>query len=268
MLAIAESRALPPIPKWHGWPVVLLVTFNLVLGLFIVADYGLSTDEIKIYKYAAHSLANYSRATSGLAPLDFSNGNLDYYGPAFFMGASLLARLMRSLPITASASVAWHFLYFVCFQVAILSLYFLCRRWMSTWAAFGASLLFATQPVFWGHAFLNPKDIPFMAFFLASVASGFSAVDRIAGSAVFPEFRRIEVAHISEFSGAVIRPFARQILKGFANPGILLAGLVLGITTSIRVLGPYAGAIVVLYALFVCPRRAPGVLIPDRKSVV
>jgi hypothetical protein len=38
----------------------------------------------------------------------------------------------------------------------------------------------------WGHAFINPKDIPFLALFLMSVASGFAMVDK--GSEVhFPE---------------------------------------------------------------------------------
>jgi hypothetical protein len=41
----------------------------------------------------------------------------------------------------------------------------------------GAVLLFSTQPLIWGHAFINPKDIPFMAFFLGSIALGFQMVD-------------------------------------------------------------------------------------------
>jgi hypothetical protein len=37
--------------------------------------------------------------------------------------------------------------------------------------------LFATQPVIFGHAFINQKDTPLMAFFLASVELGWMAVD-------------------------------------------------------------------------------------------
>jgi hypothetical protein len=44
------------------------------------------------------------------------------------------------------------------------------------------------------------------------------------------------------------------------DPGVLLAGICLGLTTSIRILGPYAGAIVVSYALYKSPRRTPGIL--------
>ena len=52
-----------------------------------------------------------------------------------------------------------HFVYFVTFLIGVWALYHLAARWMSQNAAFGAALLFLTQPVFWGHAFINPKDI-------------------------------------------------------------------------------------------------------------
>jgi len=42
--------------------------------------------------------------------------------------------------------------------------------------AFMASVLFATQPLFFGSGFINQKDIPFMTFFLAVLASGMIAV--------------------------------------------------------------------------------------------
>jgi hypothetical protein len=38
--------------------------------------------------------------------------------------------------------------------------------------------LFASQPILFGHAFINQKDIPLMVFFLASVELGWTAVDR------------------------------------------------------------------------------------------
>jgi len=45
--------------------------------------------------------------------------------------------------------------------------YELCERWLTRNASLGATLLFATQPLFWGHAFISPKDIPFLTFFSA-----------------------------------------------------------------------------------------------------
>jgi len=46
--------------------------------------------------------------------------------------------------------------------VGVWIFYLLVRRWVQPWAAFGAALLFLLQPLFWGHAFINPKDIPYL----------------------------------------------------------------------------------------------------------
>ena len=88
---------------------------------------------------------------------------------------------------------------------------------MSHSAAFATSLLFSTQPLLWGHAFINPKDPPFLTFFLVSVCLGFEMTDAIAQNA------------------------KDKTIK------IFLAAFVLGIATSIRVLGPLAGLLILIY---------------------
>ena len=50
------------------------------------------------------------------------------------------------------------------------------------WGAIGAVLLFSTQPLLWGHAFINYKDVPFMAFFLGGIALGLVMVDSFASA--------------------------------------------------------------------------------------
>jgi hypothetical protein len=70
-------------------------------------------------------------------------------------------------------------MHFLSFQTGLFFLYMLCLRLMKKWAALGAVLLFATQPLLWGHAFINPKDIPFLAFFLGSVALGLIMADQL-----------------------------------------------------------------------------------------
>ena len=66
---------------------------------------------------------------------------------------------------------------FITFVAGIYAFYLLARRWMSAWAAFAATLLFAAQPVFWGHAFISPKDIPFLSAFLISLVLGLRMAD-------------------------------------------------------------------------------------------
>ena len=50
---------------------------------------------------------------------------------------------------------------------------------MKPYAALAAAALFSWQPMLWGHAFINPKDPPFLSFFLASICLGFEMVDRL-----------------------------------------------------------------------------------------
>jgi hypothetical protein len=73
----------------------------------------------------------------------------------------------------------WHFSYFITFLLTGLCLYSLARRWFNAWTAWGLLLLFTSQPVLLGHAFINPKDIPFMFFLTLSVLWGFRMVDRL-----------------------------------------------------------------------------------------
>ena len=49
--------------------------------------------------------------------------------------------------------------------------------------ALAATLLFAMQPMIYGHAFINQKDIPFMTFVILAVAAGMSAFDSWAQQA-------------------------------------------------------------------------------------
>jgi hypothetical protein len=71
-----------------------------------------------------------------------------------------------------------HFVNFLAFQMAIVSVFALAVRFVRPWVALAGVLLFETQPVFFGHAFINQKDIPFMGFFAATVVLGICFVDR------------------------------------------------------------------------------------------
>jgi len=347
-----QVQTLRRIVKEH-WPIIMLILINLVIGLVIVRHYGLSWDEPGNYQYGYHSLENYYNLFRGLAVTTFDAGRLDLKGPAFFMLAGLLSRLIPLLLPSWSAIDGWHFAIFLVFQLGVVSLYFLARRWMGRWAAFGTALLFSSQPLLWGHAFINPKDIPFMAFFIASLSSGLSMVDSVVdGSRVdkeaqgdsvltsgakwdgmVPKAQKRIVAFLIVFVASMLciltglsqklvaavvtyvyqadrqkligawfarmapnagllavsqyihkaqvlffyaelvyilvlvlagvfifirffplaykeagnTPFIKDVLL---NPLVLTAGLILGITTSIRVAGPLAGGMVLLYGLY------------------
>jgi MFS family permease len=62
----------------------------------------------------------------------------------------------------------------------MVSLYVIAKRFLNHWTALAISAVFFTQPLLFGHAFINPKDIPLMGFFTATIACGLVMADRIS----------------------------------------------------------------------------------------
>src|SRR5512139_920302 len=149
-------------------PIGLLLMFYLIIGAVRVVGYGESWDEQKRYLYATQSLAAYSGDYVGLRTEK---------GPFYVMIAKLGSDFLRRIFTGWLPIESWHFMHFLSFLLGIFFFYLICLRLLNKWAAIGTVLLFSTQPLIWGHAFINPKDIPFMAFFLGSIALGFRMVD-------------------------------------------------------------------------------------------
>jgi len=204
-------------------PILLLLTLNIIIGLFIFQDFGLTWDEPYFYDYADALGYAYS-------PAEWFSGDFDLYnsygssaedhktrGPAYLLLARNFVYGLRALG--SDETSAWHLVNFLFFQIGIYFLYRISRRWMSSSAALFASVFFSFQPLLWGHAFINPKDPPFLAFFLASLCLGFEMADSIT-----------------------------QDTKDKTRK-IFLAAFVLGIATSIRILSPFAGILVFIYFL-------------------
>jgi len=214
-------------------PILILLAINILIGLFIFRDYGLSWDEPLFYDYAdALGYAYSPRAWfSGDFNLENAYGasGTDHAnrGPAYILLAEQPVRLLESLGLDNAS--AWHLVNFLAFQLAVYFIHRLAQRWMKPWPAFAAAALFSTQPLFWGHAFINPKDPPFLAFFLASVCLGFEMVN-------------------------VWKDGTKNRRRKFQAS--ILPAIILGITTSIRVLGPLAGLFVALYTLQGIRRKA------------
>ncbi len=209
-------------------PVLILILFNVVVGLLTFRSYGFSLDEPLFYGYADAIGYAYNpfewvkpdfdlERAFGPSPWDHKNR-----GPAYLLLARIPAHLLQSLGLDQAS--AWHLVNFLAFQVCIYFFYILARRWMHPCAAFFATALFSTQPVLWEHAFINPKDPPFEMFFLISLELGFRMSEYLATAP--PDEK------------------PTRLLKH-----ILLPGIVLGLATSIRILGPLAGLLVGLHFL-------------------
>jgi hypothetical protein len=207
-------------------PIILLLVVNILVGFFVFRDYGLSWDEPLFYDYG--DALGYA-----YAPREWFSGNFDINrsfgssgddhktrGPAYLLLARGPVYLLELFGLDKAS--AWHLINFLFFQFGVYFLYRLASRWIKPPAALAASALFSWQPLLWGHAFINPKDPPFLVFFLASVCLGFEMVDKLSDEAINNK---------QKFSI------------------IFFPAIVLGISTSIRVLGPLAGLFFLIYAI-------------------
>lgn len=222
-------------------PLIVLILVNLILGCFTFQKYGASWDEPGFYRYATairyafsiqERLSSQFQIEKAFGPPQEGN---KMYGPAYLLIAGALVKLLTLL-FKIPWYPAWHLVNFLTFQAGIVFFYLLCLRWMNHRAAFAAALLFSTQPIFWGHAFINPKDIPFMSFFMAAIYLGYRSIDRL-----------VKENGVSPRHPAFIK-------KLFFN--MLPVGIVIGLLASIRMLGPFAGLLITLYALIRFGKRA------------
>ena len=285
-------------------PILILLAVSLLIGIFTLNGYGDSWDDLSLRKYAAKSLEAYG-TWFARGEVQITTEDLGSYGPSYVMAVALLSQDNPDLR---------HFIYFVTFLAGAWAFYMLGLRWLSQPAALGATLLYLTQPVLWGHAFFNPKDTPFLSLFLLSIYFGLKLFDEspnpIQGSdrrtalltalwlgSVFSLFLLTDTFHtaivnlvhaakagetnIISLTASDIRTAAPELYiqkyftlflrlravffllssffflfhKSFrslhpsAFTRSVYPSVFLGFTSSLRVLGPFAGLIVAYYAL-------------------
>ncbi len=209
----------------------ILIAVNMAIGIATFSDYGESWDEARLYEYGEQSSNAYRAIFDPNIRVDFGDDDLRYYGPAYFMGMSLIVHGAQNVFPQIPVIDLWHLGNFACLQFGLLCFYLLLRRFMNGIPALATTALFATQPLIWGHGFINPKDVPFMTFFTASILFGVRMVERYQED-------NFEI---------------RALIK---NPWFFVAAIALGLTISMRILGFYAGLIVLFYFVFVNAHKA------------
>lgn len=154
---------------------VLMIAVALGVGVPLADNHGQSWDEHSNQVYGDLYLRAYED------PSLVGSGDIQAYydGPAYFMASSIASAIARSLNPNWSRRAARHFVAFSTFLVGIGAFYLIARRWISAIPAAIASALFLTQPLFFGHAFINLKDLPFTTFFLVTFGLGLAAYDAL-----------------------------------------------------------------------------------------
>jgi hypothetical protein len=161
-------------------PTYLLFIFifsYLIIGLFIAPDYGRSIDEAHEFRTARVALSFYNTDFDQDSAERYQVLNQDqYYGTA---STGLIFAIQKFFfpNWNHSTYTVAHYSYFVFFLMAIIAIFYLGTHFFNQWVSLAVTLLFATQPLLFGHAFINPKDIPILATFLLTVILGFKLVD-------------------------------------------------------------------------------------------
>jgi hypothetical protein len=181
-------RSLPPLSaliRSPDLPFAVLWLASLLVGAFLFQDFGLSWDEPLFYQYSdavgsAYSIPDW---LAGSVDLEQAYGpsaeDHKIYGAAYLLVGRNVTRLLQALT-GIDAWTVWHLTNFLAFELGVLFFYLLCKRWMRPPAATVASALYLTQPIAWGHAFINPKDMPFATLFILAIYSGFRMVDQLS----------------------------------------------------------------------------------------
>jgi hypothetical protein len=166
---------------WEYFPLAILIGANVFIGL-ATNHYGMGWDDFT-FSYGEDSLSSYRTLLldhSSHYYCSFSSSAFCYYGPAYFMLVTMIVKLVLNLNFTLLIPDIWHAVNFIVFNIGIISLYVLSRLWLTRWSSISIALLFAVQPLLRGHGFINPKDLPFMVFFLASITTGLVMVESFA----------------------------------------------------------------------------------------
>lgn len=159
--AVRESASVPTArvdPLKLGACLVILCVLVLIATTF--RHYGISWDESAQNAYGEHIYSFYEsgfRNDAALAVNDIDDdGNLPYYGGSFDLTAALLDRV---LPFGVYETR--HLLGGFVGLLGLIISWSLGVRLGGASVGLLASMLLATTPAYYGHMFINPKDIPF-----------------------------------------------------------------------------------------------------------
>lgn len=189
----------------------------LIVGLANLTHYGASVDEWHNTFYGGLFLRAYETGNLLRSP------EIDYFnGPFYFMVFNVTAALFHALNPRWLFTDGLHLTNFLAFLTGLFFFYRIALRLVPRGMALFVTALLATQPVLFGHAFINQKDTPLMVFFLASVELGLSAADARNRAASASASRRARPDPLSRQTGSSAGSGRAQRLA-LAIVGLLIA---------------------------------------------
>ena len=157
-----STRALAADVPWA--PAAIMIALFAVVGIAVVDDYGVSTDE-GASRVIAQKNIDYALGTGDL-PTYHSDR---YYGVTFEAALLLVERLL-GLTDSRAVYLSRHLLTHLFFLAGGWFCYLLtCRLFGDRRLALFALLLFLLHPRIYAHSFFNSKDLPFLAAFMIAL---------------------------------------------------------------------------------------------------
>jgi len=149
----------------------------VMVGFLVARDYGAGFDARR------NSIVGWNALQSYWSPVRYaaylSDGEaVAQHGPSYFMVFSVTSRIWRRLFPGWHISDGRNFTNYLVFLAAAAAVYLLMLRLVPRRYAWIGMLLFVTQPLLFGHGFINQKDTPFMGFFAVSVIVGMAAAEQ------------------------------------------------------------------------------------------
>ena len=177
------NRVTARLSRWSAIPhapLIGLLALALLLALFWTDDYGMGADEYANAGVGREALRAY---TSPEAYAFFmERDNLGHHGPSYFMVFTAVSDGVRRIVPSWQPADGRHLSNFLTLLLTAGALYCLCLRLFPRGVALAVTAFFLTQPLLFGHGFINQKDTPFMAFFVLTLVVGLAGVDRLAAA--------------------------------------------------------------------------------------
>jgi len=195
----------------HWLPVFTAVLLALVVVTH--GDYGISWDEHVQSEYGERALRYYFSGGEDKSCLQF--GNLKFYGPVFEMAAALV--------YSETGMDKYRVRHFLSALMGILALAGVAVFGGMTGSrvmGFTATLCLVTTPLFYGHWYINSKDVPFAAFFVWSMVYTARLLGSGGGASGGATWKNAVAAGLAMGMTAAIRPTGVVLLLGMLGTAV------------------------------------------------
>ncbi|MCH8474283.1 MAG: hypothetical protein LAT55_03540 [Opitutales bacterium] len=168
---VTAVRAIVP----ADWMSLGLFVLLILVGAMTLTDYGMSWDEEFRYRGGDRKLEFYERIVFGEESYRevLEATGTDRYPGLFDMTGAVLHRVLPFDRLYVGHGLSFFFA-----LVGVAGVWVAGRMLGGAWVGFLAALFLVLMPRYYGHAFFNPKDIPFAGMFIWALVAIWWAMPR------------------------------------------------------------------------------------------